>query len=125
MGYKVVNLLTQYLVLLKYFPSVVNTQADNLIPLALSLRYSQNFGWLRALGWRISICLAVSFHPLQYIWLGSFAYLDTPHQAMITSASFLKCYIFFYFGATAPTGALAYLHETFRFTSVYYILDIR
>jgi hypothetical protein len=26
---------------------------------------------------------------------------------------------FFSFGATAPIGALAYLHETFRFTSVY------
>jgi hypothetical protein len=27
--------------------------------------------------------------------------------------------IFFSFGATAPIWALAYLHETFRFTSVY------
>jgi hypothetical protein len=27
--------------------------------------------------------------------------------------------IFFSFGATAPIRALAYLHETFRFTSVY------
>jgi hypothetical protein len=26
---------------------------------------------------------------------------------------------FFYFGATAPIWALAYLHETLRFTSVY------
>jgi hypothetical protein len=29
------------------------------------------------------------------------------------------------FGAIAPIGALAYLNETLRFTSVYYILDIR
>jgi hypothetical protein len=29
-----------------------------------------------------------------------------------------------FFGATAYIWALAYLHETFRFTSVYYILDI-
>jgi hypothetical protein len=29
------------------------------------------------------------------------------------------------FGATAPIWALAYLYETLRFTSVYYILDIR
>jgi hypothetical protein len=28
-------------------------------------------------------------------------------------------YNFFSFGATAPIRALAYLHETFRFTSVY------
>jgi hypothetical protein len=28
----------------------------------------------------------------------------------------------FSFGATAPILTLAYLHETFRFTSVYYIL---
>jgi hypothetical protein len=27
--------------------------------------------------------------------------------------------IFFYFGATAPIWALAYLHETLRFTSVF------
>jgi hypothetical protein len=27
--------------------------------------------------------------------------------------------LFFSFGATAPILALAYLHETFRFTSVY------
>jgi hypothetical protein len=33
--------------------------------------------------------------------------------------------IFFSFGATAPIWALAYLHETLRFTSVYQILDIR
>jgi hypothetical protein len=26
---------------------------------------------------------------------------------------------FFFFGATAPIWALAYLHDTFRFTSVY------
>jgi hypothetical protein len=32
---------------------------------------------------------------------------------------------FFSFGATAPILALAYFYETFRFTSVYYILDIR
>jgi hypothetical protein len=32
---------------------------------------------------------------------------------------------FFFFGATAPIGALAYLHETFRFTSVFEILDSR
>jgi hypothetical protein len=31
----------------------------------------------------------------------------------------------FFFGSTAPIWALAYLHETLRFTSVYYILDIR
>jgi hypothetical protein len=29
------------------------------------------------------------------------------------------------FAATAPVWALAYLHETLRFTSVYQILDIR
>jgi hypothetical protein len=27
--------------------------------------------------------------------------------------------VFFFIGATAPIRALAYLHETFRFTSVY------
>jgi hypothetical protein len=29
------------------------------------------------------------------------------------------------YGATAPNGALAYLHETLRFTSVFLILDRR
>jgi hypothetical protein len=33
--------------------------------------------------------------------------------------------IFFAYGATAPNGALAYLHETLRFTSVFLILDRR
>jgi hypothetical protein len=33
--------------------------------------------------------------------------------------------LFFSFGATAPILALAYLHETLRFTSVYQILDSR
>jgi hypothetical protein len=33
--------------------------------------------------------------------------------------------VFSPFGATAPIGALAYLHETFRFTSVFEILDSR
>jgi hypothetical protein len=33
--------------------------------------------------------------------------------------------LFFFFGATAQIWALAYLHETLRFTSVYQILDIR
>jgi hypothetical protein len=32
---------------------------------------------------------------------------------------------FFSFGATAPIRALAYLHETFRFTSIYLIADSR
>jgi hypothetical protein len=32
---------------------------------------------------------------------------------------------FFSFGTTAPIWALAYLHETLRFTSVFKILDIR
>jgi hypothetical protein len=32
---------------------------------------------------------------------------------------------FFSYGATAPNGALAYLHETLRFTSVFLILDRR
>jgi hypothetical protein len=38
--------------------------------------------------------------------------------------SFTICSLFlsFSFGATAPIWALAYLHETLRFTSVYYIL---
>jgi hypothetical protein len=31
----------------------------------------------------------------------------------------IKPAIFFSFGATAPIWALAYLHETLRFTSVY------
>jgi hypothetical protein len=31
----------------------------------------------------------------------------------------------FFFGATAPIWALAYLHETLRFTSVFYISDSR
>jgi hypothetical protein len=30
---------------------------------------------------------------------------------------------FFFFGATTPIWALAYLHETLRFTSFFYILD--
>jgi hypothetical protein len=34
-------------------------------------------------------------------------------------------YLFFFFGATAPIWALAYLHETLRFTSVLQILDSR
>jgi hypothetical protein len=34
-------------------------------------------------------------------------------------------YIFFSYGATAPNGALAYLHETLRFTSVFLFLDRR
>jgi hypothetical protein len=34
-------------------------------------------------------------------------------------------YIIFFFGATARIWALAYLHETLRFTSVFYILDSR
>jgi hypothetical protein len=34
-------------------------------------------------------------------------------------------FIFFPFDATAPILALAYLHKTFRFTSLYYILDSR
>jgi hypothetical protein len=34
-------------------------------------------------------------------------------------------YFFFSYGATAPNGALAYLHETLRFTSVFLILDRR
>jgi hypothetical protein len=29
------------------------------------------------------------------------------------------------YGATAPNGALVYLHETLRFTSVFLILDRR
>jgi hypothetical protein len=32
---------------------------------------------------------------------------------------------FFPYGATAPNGALAYLHDTLRFTSVFLILDRR
>jgi hypothetical protein len=32
---------------------------------------------------------------------------------------------FFAYVATAPNGALAYLHETLRFTSVFLILDRR
>jgi hypothetical protein len=32
-------------------------------------------------------------------------------------------YFFFSFGTTAPIWALAYLHETLRFTSVLQILD--
>jgi hypothetical protein len=31
----------------------------------------------------------------------------------------IVCNVFFSFGATAPVLALAYLHETLRFTSVY------
>jgi hypothetical protein len=31
----------------------------------------------------------------------------------------------FFFDATAPIWALAYLHETLRFTSVFWILDRR
>jgi hypothetical protein len=34
-------------------------------------------------------------------------------------------HFFFSYGATAPNGALAYLHETLRFTSVFLILDRR
>jgi hypothetical protein len=34
-------------------------------------------------------------------------------------ASRYRLRYFFSFGATAPIGALAYLHETFRFTSVF------
>jgi hypothetical protein len=34
-------------------------------------------------------------------------------------------FVFFSYGATAPNGALAFLHETFRFTSVFLILDSR
>jgi hypothetical protein len=44
----------------------------------------------------------------------------------ILPASVFNClFHFFAFGATAPIWALAYLHATLRFTSVYYILDIR
>jgi hypothetical protein len=40
--------------------------------------------------------------------------------------SFLKKLIVaFFFGATTPIWAFAYLHETLRFTSVLQILDIR
>jgi hypothetical protein len=37
---------------------------------------------------------------------------------------FFFCF-FFPHGATASNGALAYLHETLRFTSVFLILDKR
>jgi hypothetical protein len=43
---------------------------------------------------------------------------------MIKSLNYLYLY-FFSYGATAPNGALAYLHETLRFTSVFLILDRR
>jgi hypothetical protein len=33
--------------------------------------------------------------------------------------------VFFFFGATAPIWAFAYLHETLRFTLVFLILDSR
>jgi hypothetical protein len=38
--------------------------------------------------------------------------------AVLTRAYHCFC-LFFFFGATAPILALAYLHETIRFTSVY------
>jgi hypothetical protein len=37
----------------------------------------------------------------------------------------IAVYIYISFGATAPIWALAYLHKTLRFISVYQILDIR
>jgi hypothetical protein len=38
---------------------------------------------------------------------------------------FYNLLFFFSYGATAPNGALVYLHETLRFTSVFLILDRR
>jgi hypothetical protein len=47
-------------------------------------------------------------------------------QSFSSSSSFrddtnITCYVwtFFFFGATTPIWALAYLHETLRFTSVF------
>jgi hypothetical protein len=41
------------------------------------------------------------------------------------SASHPGCFFFPPYGATAPKGALVYLHETLRFTSFFLILDRR
>jgi hypothetical protein len=38
---------------------------------------------------------------------------------LVTVITFTDNYDFFSFGATAPIWALAYLHETLRFTSVF------
>jgi hypothetical protein len=41
-------------------------------------------------------------------------------DVILNSVSFVLIHkIFFFFGATAPILALAYLHKTFRFTSVH------
>jgi hypothetical protein len=39
------------------------------------------------------------------------------------SKSLSTIIFFFSYSATAPNGALAYLHETLRFTSVFLILN--
>jgi hypothetical protein len=39
------------------------------------------------------------------------------HEGLVTSAILYS--IFFFLGATAPIWALAYFHETLRFTSVF------
>jgi hypothetical protein len=42
-----------------------------------------------------------------------------PSNRIHSFKGFLLMRVFISFGATAPIWALAYLHETFRFTSVY------
>jgi hypothetical protein len=50
--------------------------------------------------------------------------LEDTNNATLSATAHTTNY-FFFFGATAPIWALAYLHETLRFTSVFYILDSR
>jgi hypothetical protein len=41
------------------------------------------------------------------------------HGMMVAVSPLIDSFFFFSSGATAPIWALAYLHETLRFTSVY------
>jgi Flp pilus assembly protein TadG len=62
------------------------------------------------------------------VLLPSVTYLLTlPRMSVFTlfMLSYVGSGLFFSYGATAPIGASAYLNETFRFTSVFYILDSR
>jgi hypothetical protein len=62
----------------------------------------------------IHVRTANEYRPMQFE-------LKSENLVFVEYAMFIRVYYntFFFFGATVHIWALAYLHETFRFTSVY------
>jgi hypothetical protein len=80
-----------------------------------AVRHTTVLKWMEAASKTYCNCEALR------VWL-----FDGLHHLTVTctlKTMYHKAYFFFSYGATAPNGALAYLHETLRFTSVFLILD--